>query len=140
MGYTHYWRTGKIQAIPDPALHIIKGEIDRAHQAGIIQRSLNDPGAPIVTSQEIRFNGVGDTGHETFYFKSNGEPFDFCKTARKPYDTVVMYVLIVLKHFLKDNITVSSDGDFDNEWAEACRYMEERYEIVAYADVKLGTC
>ena len=46
---------------------------------------------------EIIFNGnsIGDLDHETFYInkKNDQESFNFCKTARKPYDLAVWHLL-----------------------------------------------
>jgi len=63
----------------------------------------------------ISLNGTKEFGHESFNlpeFFSAGS--DFCKTARKPYDTVVVACLIVLKHYLGDNVRVASDGDSED--------------------------
>lgn len=38
-------------------------------------------------------------------------------------------MLIVLKHYLGEAITVTSDGDFAVEWAEARQELERRYGI-----------
>lgn len=60
----------------------------------------------------LMINGKGENGHEDFslreHFSQNES--DFCKTARKSYDVVVTACLIILKHYLKDNITIGSDG------------------------------
>ena len=40
--------------------------------------------------------------------------FDFCKTARKPYDTIVVAILWFLQREFPDHILVSSDGDIDD--------------------------
>ncbi|MFA6186457.1 MAG: hypothetical protein WC770_04490 [Phycisphaerae bacterium] len=40
--------------------------------------------------------------------------FDCCKTAYKPYDLAVIICLIIAKHYLKEQIIVSSDGTLDN--------------------------
>ncbi|HZV82799.1 MAG TPA: hypothetical protein VFF53_11600 [Geobacteraceae bacterium] len=136
MGYTHYWRL-KAATLSTEALVIIGELLGRAYHRGIIQREFDDPRPPFVSDTKIRFNGVGESGHETFYFTSTpdtgqsntGWTFHFCKTARKPYDRVVMQVLIVLKYYLGKAITVSSDGDFTVEWAAARRELEHRYGI-----------
>jgi hypothetical protein len=86
----------------------------------------------------------GDCSHETFdlpleiekddwhepigeisHYNQNGSPvyndkkevglyFEFCKTAYKPYDLTVIICLIIAKHYLKEQIIVSSDGTLDN--------------------------
>lgn len=62
----------------------------------------------------IEVNGSRENGHETFilreHFRDNPD-FTFCKTARKPYDAVVVACLTVLQHRLKGAVKVASDGD-----------------------------
>lgn len=86
--------------------------------------------APSVNGTQVRFNGAGrsDTGedlsHETFVLtrergtladwevrEGHTTKFDFCKTARKPYDLAVCAVLILADYRLGDFFAVSSDGD-----------------------------
>ncbi len=140
MGYTHYWETQTdVTGIQDHPLQVIRQIVDRAYQAGIIQRECDDPEPPIVTSKAIQFNGVGAWGHETFFFSVDKADFQFCKTGAKPYDTVVMQVLIALKHGLGDKIRISSDGDFKKEWQATRRYMEDKYQIRSYVEQYLTT-
>lgn len=65
----------------------------------------------------LNVNGSGDNGHEDFvmreHWSENGG--EFCKTARKPYDVVVVACLIVLKHYMGDDFKVGSDG-FAQDW------------------------
>lgn len=68
---------------------------------------------PVFSETEIRFNGVGDNGHETFYLSPEMRDFEFCKTACKPYDTAVVAVLCLLAHHT--DVRVSSDGD-PSDW------------------------
>ena len=135
MGYTHYWRL-KPTILPTEAVLVLGELLWHAYTRGVVQYEFGDPQPPLVSDTEIRFNGVGEQGHETFHFLAPavGRPdsvrtFQFCKTARKPYDQVVMQVLIVLKHYLGDAISVTSDGDFEVEWADARREIEHRYGI-----------
>jgi hypothetical protein len=78
----------------------------------------------------IRFNGWKDEGHETFlvtrempeipdWSSDKSASFDFCKTARKPYDLAVCLVLLSMKRHAPESVRVSSDGDWDAEWTEA---------------------
>ena len=135
MGYTHYWRL-KPTILPTEAVLLLGELLWDAYTRGVVQYEFDDPQPPLVSDTKIRFNGVGEQGHETFYFLATGDgaagrgwAFQFCKTARKPYDEVVMQVLIVLKHYLGAAITVTSDGDFAVEWADARRTLEHRYGI-----------
>ena len=74
----------------------------------------------------------GDCSHETFSLEQKMENipdykqedvkagkliFECTKTAYKPYDLAVNVCLIIAKHYLKKQITVSSDGDESN-WLE----------------------
>ncbi|MDD3473332.1 MAG: hypothetical protein PHS86_11150 [Syntrophaceae bacterium] len=49
--------------------------------------------------------------------KEIGLYFECCKTAYKPYDLAVIICLIIAKHYLKENIQVSSDGDIE-QWQD----------------------
>lgn len=105
-----------------------------------------------ITDNEIRFNGreEGDRGHETFSLQRMSDKrleeyaerldrnyiFDFCKTARKPYDIVVCCLLVILKYHLGNMIEVSSDGadwtndegvyyEIDGAWSDAIKLCAE---------------
>jgi hypothetical protein len=141
MGYTHYWtETKKPKQIPTQAIKIIKEIVDKAYTDGIVQYEDNVARPPVVNREEIRFNGVGEWGHETFHYgisdnykTSENKYFAFCKTAQKPYDTVVMKVLIVLNNYLGDAFKLSSDGFNDKysepEWKRTVSQMRKEYGI-----------
>jgi hypothetical protein len=86
---------------------------------------------PLFSNDEVRFNGVGEEGHETFIVLREFEPqdwqrperglyFDFCKTARKPYDLVVCTCLIVFARHFGESFRVDSDGgDEEENWPAA---------------------
>ncbi len=143
MGYTHYWEN-TAQIIPENALAIIREVVGTAYIDGVIQFEQDDKKPPVVSRSLIRFNGVGENAHETFYFDVNddyrtgdGKSFAFCKTACKPYDAVVMKVLIVLKYFLRDELRVTSDGSFSEEWQSVRGEMADRYGVETYVDEQL---
>lgn len=110
MGYTHYWdNTAFTRAQWGEALSRAQKIIDAS---GIpLQYEYNVPTSPLLDSHMIRFNGVGDDGHETFTFVFEGSDFGFCKTARKPYDTVVVAILRMLMDVNPD-FKWSSDGEY----------------------------
>jgi len=88
----------------------------------------------------------GDCSHESFYFPKSlsgekeptgrvayldqngheilnepdrvGKFFDFTKTAFKPYDLAVNIALVIAKHYLGDDLIVSSDGKMQ-QWIDA---------------------
>ena len=143
MGYTHYWENSA-NVIPEEALVIIREIVDQAYADSIIQLEYDQQKRPIVNDRLIHFNGVGDLGHETFrfdvedgYHTSDGRPFAFCKTNQKPYDVVVMKVLIVLKWALKALVSIRSDGSFSDEWNTVRSEMSERYGIHTYVQEEL---
>ena len=83
----------------------------------------NDPKKAEVSDTKIQFNGLGNDGHETFGLTKekpgkDAEFFDFCKTARKPYDLAVGLALLIAKNHARNSIKVSSDGDWDSDWTE----------------------
>ena len=95
------------------------------------------PKPPQVDGDVIRFNGWKDEGHETFmvtrelggHRTESGEMFDFCKTARKPYDLAVMLVLLSMKRHAPDSVKVSSDGDWDGEWVPARQVYSKLFGV-----------
>lgn len=130
MGYTHYFNTVEI--------HGKATEQERKYQLALkqcrkIAKYYNDdvktyygPKTDLRLSGYtvhapkyggLSINGVQGEAHEDFcmreHFKENKA--EFCKTARKPYDQVVVACLVVLKHYLGDGFAVESDGDA-HEW------------------------
>jgi hypothetical protein len=93
--------------------------------------------SPNFSNGQICFNGMGEDAHETFILykqlpktriKGNKEKyhFDFCKTARKPYDIMVCACLILYKHYFPNEVWISSDGNInEGEWKDA-------FELIAY--------
>lgn len=139
MGYTHYWKFDTLPVIPVEARVVLKEILDTAYADGLIQYESDVQKEPVVTEAEIRFNGVGDNGHETFHFDihedyraEDGKVFACCKTAEKPYDEIVMKVLITLKYFLEDGLNVASDGLFSEEWKEVRAEMAAKYGMDTY--------
>lgn len=129
MGFTHYWHRPGILS-----LDIFKQFSKDAHNLALaceipIAKDYDEPTEPPIFNEDVvRFNGIGDDGHETFSIprvmkKSSwqtpdeyGRLFDFCKTARKPYDTLVCAVLIAFKYHFEDQVEISSDGNWDGVW------------------------
>ena len=73
----------------------------------------NGEGKPKFDDDVVCFNGDAskDHDHETCYLSMDSDGFDFCKTARKPYDVAVCITLICFKHFFGDLFEYSSDGN-----------------------------
>lgn len=112
MGYTRYWdRTTK--PIDQDFIDAITRVIADSEKRGIEIRGGDGSGSPHLGLDFIAFNGNGDLrlDHETCYFgKETG--FEFCKTARKPYDYTVRQALKIAEQM--GMVTdVSSDGPND---------------------------
>ncbi len=138
MGYTHYWN------FKPATLKVWEAKIadcDKIIAANKETYELNLDGS---NDERIWLNGPDDgrdLGHETFDVprtlagtKAHVEAakkqkwkdedtygFDFCKTARKPYDDVVVACLCVLA---ETGLDVSSDGDHD-EWEDGRKLAEQ---------------
>ena len=130
MGHTHYWgvRDG-IELTPamnerwGVALERA-GFVVRECKAGQLIAWESDSDRGPETGDGIRFNGIADEGHETFYLPANVyelTPFEFCKTNHKPYDVVVCAVLAVMAHECGSFLRVWSDGT-PSEWRSGLRF------------------
>jgi len=131
MGYTHYFHrskeasdkswmkfTGEVRAILDhPAISdLVCEELDKTEAP------------PIINDSEVRFNGKGKNGHETFFLtkaahdhncKTGGpSQVSFCSSWGKHYDIAVSCVLLAAKQHIGEVVT--SDGDWSEEsWFRA---------------------
>ena len=135
MGYTHYWR--QLRDFTDTEwqeLMRLTKLITASSGRDIILSEFN------INNEEIRFNGYGEEGHETFLITKKKRAkrqyeeqeaydrqgaFEFCKTAHKPYDKYVVAVLCALYNIevkewpLGDGkiMSISSDGNTE-DWTE----------------------
>ena len=124
MGYTHYWafkpiKSGDADKVDRLFKKVVKecAKIIKdwnAHCPEHARLSGYTAHTPIGRYGGIELNGKGEYAHEDFiireHYKDNIKG-EFCKTVCKPYDTVVVACLCILKHRLKDYIDVNSDGD-----------------------------
>lgn len=95
MGYTHYWDVSA--NITDEAwekfCNFVKAAIKVTKHEGtpIVGWDSEHGTPPEVSDERVAFNGLVESGHETFCVDREGdEGFGFCKTARKPYDALVV--------------------------------------------------
>jgi len=116
MGYTHYVRQPK--GIEPTTFARLSKEAARVASiawsedlagAGIAYEYDEPEKDPEFTAEVIRFNGKEGEGHETFMLTPDPSDFNFCKTAQKPYDIVVVATLFLLAHHA--GVEVSSDGN-----------------------------
>lgn len=153
MGYTHYWYQKKNftdkqwSKIREGVLDVIVKHCDKNNivlayeydspaeaQPTLFGGSKFGPRVPEVNADHIRFNGWKDEGHETFILNrekpgSGSEHFDFCKTARKPYDIAVCLTLLICVHHAPNAIRIASDGSWDHEWLEARKVFKELFGV-----------
>ena len=144
MGYTHYWR--QLRDFTDTEWNELARltKLITTHRKGEVQVldvsvDKEDPDTLTISNDEIRFNGIGEDGHETFILtkkkraKDDYEEqedydrqgaFDFCKTAQKPYDKYVVAVLCALYTMDRTKSIMSeitSDGRVE-DWNEGLEY------------------
>lgn len=130
MGYTHYFprcsdfNPSQWSRIKDRTKKIF-AEMDRR---GVkIAFEDDNPTPPVVDEEMICFEG-----YETFViYRRNPDPerFCFCKTAGKPYDLAVMLVLLACHDVAPHVLSISSDGDWDNEWLGGRKVYKELFNV-----------
>lgn len=119
MGYTHYFPHKRNFTIAEfQKLGEITKKIIAASNVPVAWES-DEPTKPVeITDDLIRFNGAGyDDGHETFYLPRCADGFIFCKTARKPYDIIVVAVLTACRKQFPDALDIGSDGN-SGDWMQ----------------------
>ena len=122
MGYTHYWTMSRDftdsewEALQTIARKVCTQAQDFEDIALSEEFDINR--TPVINDNEIRFNGYADEGHETFLitrvrefpeWRKDEPHFQFCKTARNPYDAVVVAILQGCAVYC-DAFSWSSDG------------------------------
>lgn len=140
MGYSHYFKQTDIPTVPqwNAFLEGVKKLVSASPVK--LAGGLGEAGTlPEITEDTICFNGLGpEDDHETFWLMRDSSPerrewdegkfpFNFCKTARKPYDLIVCAVLIAADFHLPGCYEIASDGSRNNpeEWFPALRFVEE---------------
>lgn len=146
MGYTHYWTfKKKVKNIENGtekfknAVNLFKQGIEKLRESGkedsdgnvldytkLLGNGMGE-GKPVIQDNELVFNGKCPNDYETFGITTESDGFDFCKTARCPYDVFVCLALLCFESEFGDDIDVSSDGDrnTDEGWVMACDVFNE---------------
>lgn len=149
MGYTHYFpqrgeiSTRRFKHIGEELKKLLDSRDSRVPP---VAWEFDEPNEPAeIHDTLIRFNGIGEDGHETFYLpiksKARGYEsapyekygFKFCKTARKPYDIVVCAALLIANHHARMWLEIGSDGypadldpdEYPNAWLPARELVED---------------
>lgn len=119
MGYTHYWNFAGNTAPKDlkdgekrfaEAARIINACADKVKGMGVEIAGGVGNGSPTINERAIYFNGKGRESYETFYVALDRDGWDFCKTARRPYDILVCLSLLALKSVFGEDFKYTSDG------------------------------
>ncbi|KAF3176025.1 hypothetical protein TWF225_009169 [Orbilia oligospora] len=131
MGYTHYWRG----LISSKTSHLLLKDITHLLTTTTIKiRGPLGTGQPLITPQSISLNGEAEDqdSHESLRIPINEAiPFQFCKTARKPYDDVVCAVLLRCLYYNPyPAFEVSSDGSWE-EWTAGRELYRKAFEAEA---------
>lgn len=125
MGYTHYFTNQKMQdehLFKEFTANVQK-LVDNSPCA--LRVEFNEPETvPYITDHAVKFNGLGDEGHETFWYTRTDTDFQFCKTAYKPYDLIVVAVLALANYYFGDDIRISSDGG-KGDWEAGIAYARK---------------
>lgn len=115
MGYTHYFTAGLNKGL----LADIKAIVENSP---VTLAGPHGMGKPVITANEVVFNGVRELGEDVETFAIENEVADdFCKTNYSPYDVVVVAVLTAV--VANDAGTVASDGAF-GDWEEGIALYE----------------
>ena len=139
MGYTNYWTPKDLKPgeIPNQFWEEAEKVLGKVISKGVILANGN--GTEVITDPKkivdrehgtIIFNGYEDLSHETFALEFPGD-WNFCKTARKPYDLAVKTILMLADRYglleaEHGHDTWSWDGDeTDTEYINAHNLMLE---------------
>ncbi len=117
MGYTNYWH--QYNDFTDEEWKQITEEYDYIKE--VCGNIIKDETTDLDRNTHIIFNGIGDNAHETFFLSKDAKPFNFkkdyegqdisfyfCKTAMKPYDIAVRYMLTQIQRICP-SISISRD-------------------------------
>lgn len=126
MGYTHYWELNE-RSFKGSLFSRAVEDMNKIVEVSPDVADWDGSGSPNIRPDFVEFNGIGDDSHETFCFQAferEDEHFNFCKTARKPYDFVVTACLAVAAEVIGDGIEVSSDGE-PEDWEDGAKLASE---------------
>ena len=130
VGWTHYWQ----RPIELSAKEFAAAATDLRRLLSTIEIPLagfDGTGSARVEDAHIVFNGKAPAHCEPFEIarvefdrRGRQEVRSFCKTEHLPYDLCVQASLIVLKHHIGRDLSVTSDGN-DVEWDAARQLVSD---------------
>jgi len=130
LGYTHYWDTNE-DLTPEEWNEVTEKAntiIQHCQNLGIqLVYEFDEPDSLVmIDDSQIRFNGLEEEGHETFFLTRPQTDFCFCKTARKEYDLAVTMILIAVYNAAPSKVSVLSDGHL-SDWEEATQTYQNLF-------------
>jgi len=126
MGYTRYWKRTE-EKITQEFIDDVNAILEDCKRKGIRIRDGWGENEPIVTLNEVYINGNAEKGldHETFAIDNEPSDFEFCKTARKPYDYAVRKILAKAKKYGLVTDVRSDDREQDKVVRSDAEYLGE---------------
>lgn len=141
MGYTNYWQTKELTEEEIPAQFwddaekvldkIIASGVKLAAGNGVFKfesghEVINDTLMSDQKYPSICFNGLGEEAYETFVLVFDGD-WNFCKTARLPYDLAVKCILMLATKY--NLLANKNEDDISGEdyWSFDGNETEEEY-------------
>lgn len=111
MGYTHYWKQHR-DFTDEEWADICAFANEVIHKSGVAIAGWDGFGFPEITGETIDLNGTDEESLENFSLDRKVIDYStiFCKTARKPYDVVVVAILIYVSKRC-DCLDIWTDGD-----------------------------
>lgn len=155
MGYTHYYPSGKFDFSKE-FLDDVKKIIETAEERGIalVSDHRDQESEPVVSSDEIYFNGGDGLDCETFHLQSASglkreyegleipdyEFEQFTKTNERPYDAVAVAILLRMNEE-DPTLKIGSDGTFFQDWQEGSKLFSDALgrDAMCPDGVKLAT-
>ena len=141
MGYTNYWQTKELKQEEIPAEFwedcgkaigaIMKSGIQLGDGKGVFlmedwQDILDSSKEIYQDTPAIMFNGLGEEAYETFGLVFDGD-WNFCKTARLPYDLAVKCILMLATKYNLLADTSDEDVSGADYWSFDGNETEEEY-------------
>lgn len=114
MGYTHYWKHDELNQ--DKWNDFIK-DAKKIIQTSTVPIDLQAAGGEV-----LFLNGQKPEDWETFIIEREQTDSDFCKTARRPYDEVVVAILMLADETFA-GFSWSSDGS-DEEHKDGANLLQ----------------
>ena len=119
MGYTHYYTQQR--DLTDVEWNAAIGLIDDIIRVSPVKVRF------FANDDYLTLNGIDYDSHEDFCLTRVNSGFNFCKTARKPYDLVVCAALILINQMAPDVFDISSDGSI-HDWRYVIDFLNEHID------------